>query len=598
MLMFAVLVTALCFGPSVRAALPDVVRADITLEPSNRSLQTALAETLQQYRDSLNAVNLSPSPNRLAQGERQRMRRVLESRGFYGADIIHRVVDVQNVDLTWRESFFRIFKDTPTEGERVQYRIDTGERYEVLAVDVEGADVELPEDWPQAGVGSPLVAEDILADQSRLRAVVDEQSCFFRLEVTHEVRLDPQRNGGEVLYRVSGSDPSRIGSVQFEGDEGVSADYLRRQSGLRAGECFSRADIDQAVLNLYQTQLFATVRRDLNRDESGQVAVRFDVVQRAPRTLSTGIGWDTDQGFGLSLGWEHRNLWTRAQRVNLATRLQEERQEVSASLTLPGFLEPRNTLAWDNTVSHETPADEEYYIAESRATISRQASPTDTYSYGIAYRRSDERKGDEWDSFSLLRLPLAYEFDETRGSLSPRSGRRYRVGLEPVWSLSGSSDPFFIADLGWSSFRPLGDDLVLANQLGWTSLWPLTESADLDRVPPSDLLRAGGGGSVRGYPYRSIGVDGTEDGGTQRWGGSLELRSRFGENWGAALFTDVVSVSDEWNPTQNQDWFTGVGLGVRYYTAFAPIRFDVAFPLNNRDGDPNFQIYLSLGQSF
>lgn len=592
---------ALVLSPASRAdTLPEVVRADITLSPSNRSLRSSIIDTLQQYRDSLNAVGLSPSPSRLAHGERQRIQRVLESSGYYEAEVIHRTVAVRNVDLTFWEAFVRTFKDTPEEGERVQYRVDTGPRYQVLSVTVEGTDVELPNDWPESDKGAALVAEDILSDQSRLRAIVDEQSCFFRLDVTHEVRLKPEQDGGDVIYQVSGSAPSRIGSIGFTGDEGINTDFLRRQTGLKTGACFSRAAIDQAVLNLYQTQLFATVRRSLNRQDNGQVTTQFDLVQRPPRTIRAGVGWDTDQGFGLTLGWEHRNLWDRAQRLTLSTRLQEENQEANATITIPGFLEPRNTLKWENTVTHRTPPDSESYIAESRATVSRRASRTDTYSFGIGYKRSDEREraNDEWESFSLLRFPLAFEYDENRGDLSPRSGKRYRVGLEPVLSLAGETDPFLIADLGWSNYLPLGDDLVLANQLGWTSIWPLTGSGDLDSIPPSDRLRAGGGGSVRGYPYLSIGTEGDEIGGTQRWSGTLELRGRFDENWGAALFTDVASISEEPNPFQNQDWFTGIGAGVRYFTTFAPIRFDVAFPLNKREDDPNFQIYLSLGQSF
>jgi translocation and assembly module TamA len=42
----------------------------------------------------------------------------------------------------------------------------------------------------------------------------------------------------------------------------------------------------------------------------------------------------------------------------------------------------------------------------------------------------------------------------------------------------------------------------------------------------------------------------------------------------------------------------GAGLGVRYYTDFGPVRVDVGMPLNRREGDPPFGIYVSLGQAF
>ena len=43
---------------------------------------------------------------------------------------------------------------------------------------------------------------------------------------------------------------------------------------------------------------------------------------------------------------------------------------------------------------------------------------------------------------------------------------------------------------------------------------------------------------------------------------------------------------------------TGVGVGVRYDLGFGPIRADIAFPLDKREGDSSYELYLSIGQSF
>lgn len=571
---------------SIQAAeLPSVARGDIEVSPGNRGLRNDLRDQLQGYRDSLRSIGLNPRASRLAQGEREQMRQVLESKGYYEAEIIHRVVEEAG----------------ETEGEtqeRVQYRIDTGPQYQVLGVRVDGVDVKLPDTWPESGKGEPLVAEAILSDQSQLQTIIDSKSCYFTLNVSHEVILQPEQDGGQVIYQVNAAKPSTQGEISFTGDEGIDEAFLRRQTDLRPGNCFSRANIDQAIINLYETQLFASVRRSLNRTEDGSVDVTFELTQRAPRTLSAGIGWDTDQGFGLRAGWEHRNLMGRAQWLELGGELQRDRQSGKIQLTLPGFLEARNTLVWNNTLTHETPDDDEFYIGESRATIDRRASRHDTYRYGVAYRRSDERVGEQWSTYSLIRVPLSYEFDSAPNDFNPQKGLRYSFGLEPVWSLNNSSDPFYVGSVGWSSFRSLTDELVLANRLDWTSLWPFNDSADLDNIPTSDRLVGGGGGSVRGYPYRSIGLEGTDRGGTHQWEGSLELRGQLSENWGAVLFGDAVSVSENWNPTEQSNWYYGAGVGVRYFTRFAPIRFDLAFPVNGRDSDPAFQIYISLGQSF
>ncbi len=40
------------------------------------------------------------------------------------------------------------------------------------------------------------------------------------------------------------------------------------------------------------------------------------------------------------------------------------------------------------------------------------------------------------------------------------------------------------------------------------------------------------------------------------------------------------------------------GLGVRYYPGFGPIRFDIATPIDRRDGEDPVQVYISIGQAF
>jgi translocation and assembly module TamA len=42
----------------------------------------------------------------------------------------------------------------------------------------------------------------------------------------------------------------------------------------------------------------------------------------------------------------------------------------------------------------------------------------------------------------------------------------------------------------------------------------------------------------------------------------------------------------------------GAGFGLRYYAGFGPLRLDIAAPLNKREGDSDFQIYISIGQAF
>ena len=78
---------------------------------------------------------------------------------------------------------------------------------------------------------------------------------------------------------------------------------------------------------------------------------------------------------------------------------------------------------------------------------------------------------------------------------------------------------------------------------------------------------------------------------------SLELRQQLTRRWSVVGFVDAGAVGTDQFPT-GKDLSAGAGLGVRYDLGFGPIRADIAFPLDKRDGDPGFQLYLSIGQSF
>jgi len=66
---------------------------------------------------------------------------------------------------------------------------------------------------------------------------------------------------------------------------------------------------------------------------------------------------------------------------------------------------------------------------------------------------------------------------------------------------------------------------------------------------------------------------------------------------GMAAFVDAGAVGFDEVPDLGDTRF-GVGVGVRYDLPFGPIRADLAFPLDKREGDADFQIYISIGQAF
>ncbi len=105
---------------------------------------------------------------------------------------------------------------------------------------------------------------------------------------------------------------------------------------------------------------------------------------------------------------------------------------------------------------------------------------------------------------------------------------------------------------------------------------------------------------MRGYHYHSIGprtTSGTPAGGDGLLEAGLELRQRFGANWGMVAFADAGAVSER-NIPGTGALSVGVGVGLRYFTPIGPVRADIATPLNQNEGDALVQIYIGIGQAF
>ena len=158
-------------------------------------------------------------------------------------------------------------------------------------------------------------------------------------------------------------------------------------------------------------------------------------------------------------------------------------------------------------------------------------------------------------------------------------------GLSAKMTASGYYSPFE------------GDRLVLAAR---TSLGSFM-GADIANIPPSLRFYCGGGGSVRGYSYQAIGPKdqyGEPRGGTSFHEINLEARFRVTESVGIVPFLDGGMVYEEEFPQLFRDFQWGAGIGLRYYTPIGPVRFDVAVPLDKKHDDRDYQIYISIGQSF
>jgi translocation and assembly module TamA len=120
-------------------------------------------------------------------------------------------------------------------------------------------------------------------------------------------------------------------------------------------------------------------------------------------------------------------------------------------------------------------------------------------------------------------------------------------------------------------------------------------------VPANLRFYAGGGGSVRGFAFQSAGEldqDHNPIGGRSLFEASGEVRVRVTDTIGVVAFVDAGAAFTSPVPDFDDELRIGVGPGIRYFSPIGPLRLDVGFPVNPRDSDDAFQLYISIGQAF
>ena len=130
-----------------------------------------------------------------------------------------------------------------------------------------------------------------------------------------------------------------------------------------------------------------------------------------------------------------------------------------------------------------------------------------------------------------------------------------------------------------------------------------TEPAiNIGGIPPDKLFYAGGGGSVRGFVYRAPAratpstIRWAAPASSRRASSSASASANRSVPWPSSMPAAPIPTSCPISRCSRRE--SAPASALRYYTDFGPVRVDVGFPLNAREGDPPFGVYVSLGQAF
>lgn len=526
---------------------------------------------------------------RRAEDDSQRLRTALRSEGFYNA----------TVELTI---------DERAQPAAVALAVATGPVYLLADYTIRYLG-EPPPAVAQPGlealglhIGMPARAPAIVAAESALTARLAAAGYPFAGVVDRRSVVNHDTTTMSVSLEVETGPAASFGATRFEGAEGVEDDYLRSVLEWEEGAPYDPEKVEETRAALAETGLFTSVRiagaPEVGPD--GRLPMIVHVTERSPRSIGFGASYSSSEGPRGDAFWEHRNFLSRNERLRFDLIGSEIEQSFAGEFRKPSFLRRKHTLIVDGELANRSTDAYDERSASVGLAVERpwrehlrlRAGPT------FEYSQIDDDAGER--TFQILGFAMGATHDDTDDPLNPTRGSRQDLSLTPYQAFGDDSFPFAKAVLGASAYYAIDEDAryVLAGRGRVGTLF----GADTQQIPASKRFYAGGGGSVRGYEFQTVGpLDDENDplGGRSLLEVSAELRVRVTETIGVVPFVDGGTAYDSALPDFDETLRWSAGLGLRYFTTIGPIRLDVAVPLNKReDVDDDFQFYISLGQAF
>jgi outer membrane protein insertion porin family len=520
------------------------------------------------------------------------------------------------------------------------------------------------EGYINAAVGQPY-SDSMVATDRNILLTYYWNAGFPGAQFNSEVSAPGQSGKVDLAYTIEEGEPESVGRIIVGGLVHTREGVVNRQVQLRPGGPLSQGQMLETQRRLYDLGIFSRVdvgvQNPASTEQQRNVLVYCEEARRY--TFKLGLGADVGRFGGsssnttnvegsyqfspdISLDLTRLNVDGRPHTVSLRTRFSAVQKRVDL-----GYLAPRLGNIETLNASAQAFFDETHDVStfnakrwEASVQLESKRSRTTTLVARYAFRRVTLDPASlkiTPDQIPLQSQPvLVGEFGltwirDTRDNQANASqGMFNSVDLAVAATPLGSQASFTRSLIQSSSYYRLGRRLVFARstQFGVESPFGSQRMVEVNGVqvstrtiPLPERFYAGGGNSHRGFALNQAGprdlTTGFAIGGDALLLNSLELRFPI---WGASisgvLFHDAGNVYHsirsltfrlhQPSPTDFNYMSHAVGIGLRYNTTVAPVRFDVGYNLNPTrflvPGNPGplqqtlsrWQFLFSIGQTF
>lgn len=411
-----------------------------------------------------------------------------------------------------------------------------------------------------------------------------------------QARVYADRQQAELSVEYDSGPAFTIGALKVTGAQRYPESIVHNVNPLKPGEPYDADRLLALQRQIQRTPYYSNAVIDIERDpeHAEGTPVTVAVTEFPTQRISTGVGYSTDTGASIEGRYSHNSIFGKAWVFDAWAKIEQERQLGKLNLAMPP---DKSSYVNAADFSYERTTLEGVDLRSQRYGLWRSKTG-DTLDLAFKlqfYRDSLEQLNGADVPRNIIVRPgdhraLVASVEWTHRKIDdltfPRSG--YIITNYLGVALKGllTDETFLRAATQVRRFIPVRerDLLILGASLGGV----FTQGDDIS-APASLLFRAGGTETIRGYDYLSIGneINGTVYPTRYLATGTVEYQYWFLPKWGAAVFYDVGTATDNW---ADKELFHGIGLGARWRSPVGPIRADLGYGIQRGEVRPHFSL--------
>ncbi|MEO8275465.1 MAG: BamA/TamA family outer membrane protein [Thermoanaerobaculia bacterium] len=455
-----------------------------------------------------------------------------------------------------------------------------------------------------------------------VRALLEDKGYGAAI-VSSDVVWSPDDLQAKVTLRAFAGEQWVVDRTLLRGLRKTKPKIVRRFLGIQPGDPVRRTAILDLQRQLYGLGIFSRVDvRVAPGSEGGEAReLLVDLEEGRSRSISTGIGYDSETGARALLRLSQGNLFGRASSISLDLLGSRAEQHFRLIYRQPYIGPFRAELLGSIYDEHEDRPDFSVDRRGGQLVLGREFGHWSLQTIG-SFRLVELDPGPEdveipRDSLNarVASVTPTASYDRRDDPIDPTRGWNSTLQLEYAFPLLSADAHFLKLFSQATGYLPLGRFGVLAASARGGAIEPLSaglspRDALQSSVPAAELFYAGGRTTHRAYRRDELGIRGdtldvaSSDGKPFPKGGgglallNLELRFPVAGPVGGTLFLDGGNVWSDYRDVNLDEFKWGAGLGVRYLSPVGPLRLEIGWKLHRESFEDPFVWFISLGNPF